>query len=201
MNYLSWNEGVALLSRTLGAPLSKPQLRAFAEYVRGYQLLLAGKAGTGKTSFFKALIAAKFSGADIYNIVKESKQSIDWVLQDMDFYKNRELVIDDIGRESPKIEYGERTEVLDLIMSYREEHCSHVRTHYVTNLTLEELGARYGERVVSRLHYCQPIAFLDEDKRRAKRFNVCPFNTCDVPAITSNKDTTEKGEFLEEPLS
>ena len=166
MNYLSWNEGVALFSRTLGAPLSKPQLRAFAEYVRGYQLLLAGKAGTGKTSFFKTLIAAKFSGADIYNIVKESKQSIDWILQDMDFYKDRELVIDDIGRESPKIEYGERTEVLDLIMSYREEHCSHVRTHYVTNLSLEELEARYGERVVSRLHYCQPIAFLDEDKRR-----------------------------------
>ena len=170
MNYLSWNEGVELLSRTLGAPLSKPQLKAFGEYVRGYQLLLAGKAGTGKTSFFKALIAAKFSGADIYNIVKESKQSIDWVLQDMDFYKNRELVIDDIGRESPKIEYGERTEVLDLIMSYREEHCPGVRTHYVTNLTLEELEARYGERVVSRLHYCQPIAFLDEDKRRPKRF-------------------------------
>ena len=198
MNYLSWNEGVELLSRTLGAPLSKPQLKAFGEYVRGWQLLLAGKAGTGKTSFFKALIAAKFSGADIYNIVKESKQSIDWVLQDMDFYKNRELVIDDIGRESPKIEYGERTEVLDLIMSYREEHCPGVRTHYVTNLSVEELEARYGERVVSRLHYCRPISFLDEDKRRAKRFNVRPFSTTDVPIITPHEDASKKEEVPEE---
>ncbi len=147
----------------------------------------AGKAGTGKTAFFKALRAAKLSCCEIYDITEESKQCVDWILQDQrEYYNDREIVIDDIGRESPKIDYGERTEVLDLIMSYREKHCPYVRTHFVTNLTKAELAARYGDRVLSRMRYCKPIPFLDEDKRCARRFNVHPFSTLELPEPPQN---------------
>ena len=187
----------------LGYEPSEAQKAALTAYVQGYQLLLAGKAGTGKTWFFKALKIAKLSCCEIYDITEESKQCVDWILQDLrEYYKHREIVIDDIGRESPKIDYGERTEVLDLILNYREKHCPGVRTHLVTNLTLDEILARYGERVLSRMHYCKPISFLDEDKRCAKRFigvsNFCPYDLAELepdpeaennPTDDANKDS------------
>ena len=187
----------------LGSEASEAQKAALVAYVQGFQLLLAGKAGTGKTSTFRALQKAGLMAWDVvvFNIQTWSLKSKDEILEALEDSKECEMVIDDVGRETVKNEYGEKFEVFDFVLGWREENCRGVRTHVVTNLTSEELGARYGERVVSRLHYCQPIAFLDEDKRRAKRFNVCSFNTCDVPAITSKKDTTEKGEFLEEPLT
>ena len=39
----------------LGYEPSEAQKAALVAYVQGYQLLLAGKAGTGKTSTFRAL--------------------------------------------------------------------------------------------------------------------------------------------------
>ena len=170
MGKISWNEALEKFSKALGFPISEAQTKALAEYVRGYQLLLAGKPGTGKTSFFKTLHAMRFSGCAFYNIQTQAQQKRDWILEDMEYYREQELVIDDVGREAMKNEFGERFEVLDLIMAYREEWCANVRTHYVTNLTPAELEARYGERVMSRFHFCKVIGFADGDKRRPRRF-------------------------------
>lgn len=195
---ISWKEALTRMEQAIGAPLSEPQKNALRAYGQGYQLLLAGKAGTGKTWFFKALKIAKLSCCEIYDITEESKQSVDWILQDLgEYYHNREIVIDDIGRESPKIDYGERTEVLDLILNYREKHCPRARTHLVTNLTLDEIRARYGERVLSRMHYCKPISFLDEDKRCAKRFigvsNFSPYDLAELePDLGEENNPTDK---------
>ena len=163
----------------LGSEPSEAQKAALVAYLQGYQLLLAGKAGTGKTSTFRALIKAGLMSRDVavLNIQTLSLKSKEEILETLEDTQEREAVIDDVGRETVKSEYGEKFEVFDFVLGWREENCRGVRTHVVTNLTASEREARYGERVVSRLHYCQPIAFLDEDKRRAKRFNVCPFST------------------------
>ncbi len=51
---------------------------------------------------------------------------------------------------------------------------------YLNYIGRESPKIDYGERVVSRLHFCKPISFLDEDKRQAKRFNVHPFCTVEL---------------------
>ena len=153
----------------LGYEPSEAQKAALVAYVQGYQLLLAGKAGTGKTSTFRALQKAGLMAWDVvvFNIQTWSLKSKDEILEALEDSKECEMVIDDVGRETVKNEYGEKFEVFDFVLGWREENCRGVRTHVVTNLTASEREARYGERVVSRLHLCKVIAFADEDKRRA----------------------------------
>ena len=153
----------------LGYEPSEAQKAALVAYVQGYQLLLAGKAGTGKTSTFRALQKAGLMAWDVvvFNIQTWSLKSKDEILEALEDSKECEMVIDDVGRETVKNEYGEKFEVFDFVLGWREENCRGVRTHVVTNLTASEREARYGERVVSRLRLCKVIAFADEDKRRA----------------------------------
>ena len=153
----------------LGYEPSEAQKAALVAYVQGYQLLLAGKAGTGKTSTFRALQKAGLMAWEVvvFNIQTWSLKSKDEILEALEDSKECEMVIDDVGRETVKNEYGEKFEVFDFVLGWREENCRGVRTHVVTNLTASEREARYGERVVSRLRLCKVIAFADEDKRRA----------------------------------
>ena len=153
----------------LGYEASEAQKAALEAYMQGFQLLLAGKAGTGKTSTFRALVKAGLMAWDVvvFNIQTLALKSKDEILEELENTKEREAVIDDVGRETVKSEYGEKFEVFDFVLGWREENCRGVRTHVVTNLTASEREARYGERVVSRLRLCKVIAFADEDKRRA----------------------------------
>ncbi len=154
--------------RALGYEASEAQKAALTAYLQGFQLLLAGKAGTGKTSTFRALKGAGLISREVvvFNIQTWSLKAKDEILEALEDSKDCEMVIDDVGRETTKNEYGEKFELFDFVLGWREENCRGVRTHVVTNLTASEREARYGERVVSRLHLCKVIAFADEDLRR-----------------------------------
>jgi DNA replication protein DnaC len=68
------------------------------------------------------------------------------------------VVIDDIGRET-KADFEEALVVLI------DDHLT--RFVLTTNLTVQELSARYGERLVDRLHHeCQFIALSGTSRRR-----------------------------------
>ena len=79
-----------------------------------------------------------------------------------------DLVIDDLGAEPKSIMiWGERREPLREILEARFNRWPRIRTYITTNLTPQELEARYGARVASRVAgCCLPILLSAPDWRR-----------------------------------
>lgn len=129
----------------------------------GYGWVMSGGTGTGKT--VRAMLAAKLTGIRF-------KRADDMVIEfaasgkDADLfevgclglgrhdhrYQVDDLVIDDLGRELPEVViFGNRRDVMREILERRLDAWPHIRTYVTTNLTFEQLGRRYGERIMSRL--------------------------------------------------
>lgn len=134
-------------------------LEAVRLYLAGYGLLLMGDAGTGKTFFFAAIgkpLTFRSGEDDSENIIHPYPmidtvgRKIDEIREWFAAMQYREIVIDDIGAEAVFNEYGNRFEILPWLLDLRLR--SPMRTHFTTNLTAKELQARYGARVVDRLH-------------------------------------------------
>lgn len=90
---------------------------------------------------------------------------------DMKSYEHVDLIIDDLGSETESIHYGQRTEsMVELIAArydmWRKYGC---RTHITSNLTTDQIEARYGKRIASRLfEMCYVTKFEGADQRRAR---------------------------------
>ena len=139
---------------------------ALKAYLEGRSLLLGGKVGTGKTFFFRMLGAAGLAKNDlvVYSIKQHDNDGIDSIVRDMRNLRDCEVVLDDIGSEHDKVDFGDRPDLLASIIAQRE--ASPKRTHYTTNLTADMLKKRYGERVTSRLRLCESVPFVGKDRRR-----------------------------------
>lgn len=150
-----------------GRPLRQEQRKALAYVLHGYSVYCAGKPGTGKTSIFKEGKRAGIFPRQIYILDMKllSKKPIDEILAEIEQYNDCDIVLDDVGIEGNDKEYGNFKEVLETVLRYREIHCSNCLTHITTNLPIKVLGARYGERVLSRMRTYQQVAFIGEDLR------------------------------------
>lgn len=80
-----------------------------------------------------------------------------------------DLVIDDVGSEPAVRSYGTPVDVVPVVVDAREalwKRCG-ARLHISTNLTRDEMLARYGERTVSRLQgLCVVVKVAGQDRRR-----------------------------------
>lgn len=84
-------------------------------------------------------------------------------------YFENGLLVDDLGSEGASVFYGERVEVLKLIIEerYQKHHRDGLKMHASTNLTPEQLEEKYGMRVRSRLREMfNIIHFKGEDLRK-----------------------------------
>lgn len=141
-------------------------------------LLLAGNVGSGKslimyclgliTQRFPKEYNKKYITRYSYKIeneyTKKGPESL-FSLQNVHRSGNvpNNLLIDELGYENPVKWFGnDKKEILaDVIMHRDQIWNSHgIQTHFTTNLTMDELKEKYGERVESRLTGMCNIIYL-----------------------------------------
>lgn len=161
-----------------GYRFSDASVMALTNIMSNRSVMLFGECGTGKSLFFKALseytegwergtclpihpykIAVIRIGAASIRPAKELEEFLV-------MHERWQLVVDDIGTENTSMEYGCRYEVLDMILQYRDY--SEESTHFITNCGEEGLFKRYGDRVIDRLHFCEPIVFPGTSSRQSQ---------------------------------
>ena len=83
-----------------------------------------------------------------------------------------DIIIDDLGAEPPEfVIFGTRLDLMGLMLEERLEHSGDVKTYITTNLDIDGLRRRYGERVFSRMR--QHLVFLrmpNTDRRIGKAY-------------------------------
>ena len=137
--------------------------------------ILQGGVGSGKTT--RALIASRLCGvemasaAELFDLfasagVVSAARIPGWRASCR--CDGCDLIIDDVGAEPPSMRiYGEPRHPLAEILEARLNLWPRVRTYLTTNLTGEDLEARYGARVASRLAgACITITLDAPDWRR-----------------------------------
>ena len=131
-------------------------------------LLIISGTGTGKTIALKTIKKVrdlKFFTADTMT----KRRSDDSNYLEYAFQMCEEnIIIDDLGAELPINDFGVRAEFMSEVIIYRyREYCKDGRlTLFSTNLTRDEIGERYGERVLSRLiKMCELISCGGQDLR------------------------------------
>lgn len=131
---------------------------------KGVGLLLSGSAGSGKTFamrclYPRALFVSAFDPVEV-----------EW-LDDRDLFKqDRSLVVDDLGSDAAKNNYGVWTSPITLFVMRAESAKGRgnlgLRVHVTTNLSSKEIDAIYGDRMLSRLlALTVPIRLLGGDHR------------------------------------
>ena len=135
--------------------------KALLYYLKGYSIGLIGSVGTGKTMFFDCVPRRpiRFS---LLDYITESLEDIRQVFKN---YEKDDIVIDDIGSEPVFNHYGDRFDILPIIINWRER-LPNVRTHFTSNHTGEEIYQRYGERIEDRLYMAKIFTFGGASLRR-----------------------------------
>ena len=141
-------------------------VEAVRDYLSGYSLLLTGPAGVGKTFLMQCLGVRRYSAESIidYGLARIR----DWY----DWTDGHDICIDDVGSERMVAEYGAKDEVLRAVIAHRSDRQRGKRgkTHVTTNLTAEQISARYGDRILSRLMgMCKAHALTGPSRRRAEQ--------------------------------
>lgn len=135
-------------------------------------LYLAGKLGTGKTTLLK--IVRKITGAMYVTSSEMAAMYETGGREALDYrfghYGQRDLIIDDLGREPDTRRFANSFPMADILCERYETwgKCG-TRLHLSTNLTREEVGDRYGERVPDRLgEMCSKVVATGESLRGGK---------------------------------
>ncbi len=146
---------------------SEMSLKALESYLQGYGLFIYGKVGTGKTFFFNSLnktITKPVLTFSMYDIFGKGETGIRQFIEDRNEY---EMLIDDVGAEPTFNNYGVKFDALAYIIEMRMK--SKYRTHFTTNLSIQEVATRYGARVIDRItEMCKSVEFTGPSLRRAK---------------------------------
>lgn len=142
-------------------------------------LLLMGDCGRGKSIIITGVIPVLFRLKE--RIVKPMlAQDINRVVSYDPFFMNcppnftyldfvtsnriKNIVLDEIGTETMRNDYGEKVESFNVIMNLAEQY--HKRLFLSTNLTESEILDRYGMRTLDRLsHLCRIVRFSGESLR------------------------------------
>lgn len=164
-----------------GYVFAEHSLEALRLYLSGYGLILHGNVGTGKTLFFKLLHAdvmkVGWGSIDkrlkIFSMAQTAGLGMADIAKQMDEMRGDEVMIDDIGVEPTFNNYGVKFDVLGYIVDCRMD-CGK-RTHFTTNLTMNEIRDRYGDRVIDRLtELCKAVQFSGQSMRFPRQFCLSP---------------------------
>jgi DNA replication protein DnaC len=149
-------------------PLCNAASRAFGITTpRRVGLIVTGDYGCGKTFFVKCL---RIPNAHFIDLTLA--ETVEWLDQhggyqtSLDEMCNRNIILDDLGAESIKNEYGVKRDIVgEFICRYHTKGKG--RLFITTNLRGPELLDRYGGRVVDRLkQLCVPFHMNGKSKRK-----------------------------------
>ena len=131
-------------------------------YMQGFGLLLSGKAGCGKTMLMRLLMENREEMQHVEDILDWGSSGLsDWY----SFRDGRGVCIDDLGAERVVSEFGNKDDLLKLVIGHRAER-QNGRTHITTNLSASEIATRYGDRVLDRiLGMCRPFTIKQRSRR------------------------------------
>ena len=117
-------------------------------------LILGGPTGRGK-SFISTWIIAEWQSSSAWMAASEVRVSDSWSALRPKVEATKLLVIDDLGRESTDWAGREIADVIEL------RHNRGLRTVATTNMTRDQVFARYGERLASRLNDARLALLVD----------------------------------------
>lgn len=182
---LDWYDGEKALPAFQGRTarqVMEENLKAARDYVAGFAkkrdgVLMTGSVGTGKT-FLCNCIAGALLKAD-YSVLYISAQELFDQMAAVTFEREEEselvteqyaaadlLIIDDLGAEFTSHKLAANA----LFTILNERIIKNRGTVISTNLSLEEIGGRYSERVLSRIiGEFRIMRFVGQDIRLAKR--------------------------------
>lgn len=155
--------------------LYSPLMDCIRRESRGF--IMRGGTGCGKTTFLRALKAVcSRAGVQYIDCARAADcEWLDWDETPMRLAENAFVLLDDMGTDEVVTVYGNKRDRIGcLIMDWAEwprRYWKHVAMLVVaTNLTGEQLAARYGERVMSRLRDLRPVVLTAPDRRGWQRF-------------------------------
>ena len=139
-------------------------IEAMIAYLQGYGVLLSGSVGVGKTLFFRC--------ASPEIVIQDMGEMVGWkqneVREWLDFCRDREVLIDDIGCGGSKAkDFGREYDALLMVLNARDPYRCRYRTHFTTNLTNDQLVEGFDARVVDRIYgMARCFRLPDEESRR-----------------------------------
>jgi len=110
-------------------------------------LFLYGNVGRGKTVIACKVLPVLFSHFHNRILTMAEGKFLNENVEEV--FRQKLVVIDDIGLESIRVNYGEKKMVFSEVVDQAEKTGKLLIV--TTNLTLEELTAKYGERTIDRL--------------------------------------------------
>ena len=126
---------------------------------KGRGLMLMGDCGLGKSTILNYVIPAIFRTKTKQSLTSiPAKDMVEVVRNSASF-----IIIDDLGTESIKNDYGTKVDAVSDAISYAED--SSKTLLITTNLDGEDLDRRYDERTLDRLRKCKVILIEGESFR------------------------------------
>ena len=141
----------------------------------GKGLMLMGSYGTGKTLMMRALQRC-VRGDQLYFTIHTTHEvatayNLNGTAGLQKFMRPKHLMFDDLGAERLGQHYGDRVEVMQQIIEERYDLFLKDRamTHLTTNLTGDEILARYGHRMYSRLRHMHNTWLVGSEENATDR--------------------------------
>lgn len=126
-------------------------------------IFLAGNTGSGKTTLmriFSQIVPFTFYYVDNIcdNVRREGQEQLDKIKQ----RTYDELCFDDFGSEAKIMHYGSNYDVMyDVVVRRCQDFVHHkTKTHFTTNMTMQDIIKIYDTRIESRLHEMCNIVIL-----------------------------------------
>mgnify|MGYP003657077585 FL=1 len=127
---------------------------------KGRGLMLMGDCGTGKSTILNYVIPAIFR--TITNKILRSVSAKE--LGEVERNKSPFIIIDDLGTESIKNDYGTKIDAVADAISYAEDSSKTLLV--TTNLTPKALDDRYSDRTLDRLRKCKVVVIKGKSFRK-----------------------------------
>ena len=126
---------------------------------KGRGLMLMGECGLGKSTILNYVIPAIFRTKTNKSLKSISAKDLGVIEKSITTF----IIIDDLGTESIKNDYGTKIDAVADAISYAED--SSKTLLITTNLSGKSLKERYDERTLDRLRKCKVVVIKGESFR------------------------------------
>ena len=127
---------------------------------KGRGLMLMGECGLGKSTILNYVIPAIFRTKTNKMLTSTPAKE----LKEIERSNASFIIIDDLGTESIKNDYGTKIDAVVDYISYAEDNSKTLLI--TTNLKGEQLKSRYDDRTLDRLRKCKKVVITGESFRK-----------------------------------